>query len=428
MEVAISALILFILFAINVPIAVSLIASTLTYFILSNDIPIMVVAQRMIGSAESVPLLAIPFFVLLGTIMTYTGISKRVMDFAETLTGHMVGGFAQVNVLLSTLMGGLSASSLADAAMDCKMLVPEMVRHGYSKAFSAAVSAASAQITPIIPPGIALIIYGFLADVSIGKMFMAGIIPGILLCLTQMIAAHFVSKKRGYNPTRVKRASFGEIWAAFKKAFWALMLVVVIVGGIRGGIITATEAGAVAVVYTAIVGIFVYRETKMKDIYKAIVDAVRSTGSIMLIIMAASAFAWVLTWEGVTQNVTNAVVGITTNPYIFLLVVNVFLLILGMFVEGSSAQIILIPLLLPTVKALGIDPIHFGIVLILNMAIGTLTPPMGTILFLTSSATGAKIEDIVKELVPFYIVFIIVLLLVTYIPAISTFLPNMIFK
>ena len=428
MAVSIAAISLFIFISINVPIAIGLAASTLLYFIISNQLPIMIVAQRMIGAVESVPLLAIPFFVTLGTLMNYSGISKRVMNFAEILTGHMIGGLAQVNVLLSTLMGGLSASNLADAAMQSKILVPEMVRFGYSKEFSAAVTAASSLITPIIPPGIGLIVYGFIANVSIGKMFMAGIIPGILMCVAQMMAVHVVSKKRGYRPTREKRASLREVFVAFKDAAWALTLVIVIIGGVRAGVFTPTEAGAIAVAYTVIIGAFVYRDLKAKDIYKAIVEAVQSTGSIMLIIMAASAFAWVLTWEGVTHNITNLVVGITPNPYVFLLVINIFLLILGMLVEGSSAMIILIPLLLPTVKALGIDLIHFGIILILNLAIGTLTPPMGTILFVTSSLTGAKIDLMVRELVPFYIVLLISLFLVTYVPAISLFLPNLLFR
>lgn len=428
MAVSIAAISLFIFISINVPIAIGLAASTLLYFIISNQLPIMIVAQRMIGAVESVPLLAIPFFVTLGTLMNYSGISKRVMNFAEILTGHMIGGLAQVNVLLSTLMGGLSASNLADAAMQSKILVPEMVRFGYSKEFSAAVTAASSLITPIIPPGIGLIVYGFIANVSIGKMFMAGIIPGILMCVAQMMAVHVVSKKRGYRPTREKRASLREVFVAFKDAAWALTLVIVIIGGVRAGVFTPTEAGAIAVAYTVIIGAFVYRDLKAKDIYKAIVEAVQSTGSIMLIIMAASAFAWVLTWEGVTHNITKLVVGITPNPYVFLLVINIFLLILGMLVEGSSAMIILIPLLLPTVKALGIDLIHFGIILILNLAIGTLTPPMGTILFVTSSLTGAKIDQMVRELVPFYIVLLISLFLVTYVPAISLFLPNLLFR
>ena len=428
MAVSIAAISLFIFISINVPIAIGLAASTLLYFIISNQLPIMIVAQRMIGAVESVPLLAIPFFVTLGTLMNYSGISKRVMNFAEILTGHMIGGLAQVNVLLSTLMGGLSASNLADAAMQSKILVPEMVRFGYSKEFSAAVTAASSLITPIIPPGIGLIVYGFIANVSIGKMFMAGIIPGILMCIAQMMAVHVVSKKRGYRPTREKRASLREVFVAFKDAAWALTLVIVIIGGVRAGVFTPTEAGAIAVAYTVIIGAFVYRDLKAKDIYKAIVEAVQSTGSIMLIIMAASAFAWVLTWEGVTHNITNLVVGITPNPYVFLLVINIFLLILGMLVEGSSAMIILIPLLLPTVKALGIDLIHFGIILILNLAIGTLTPPMGTILFVTSSLTGAKIDQMVRELVPFYVVLLVSLFLVTYVPAISLFLPNLLFR
>jgi len=313
--------------------------------------------------------------------MSHSGISKRMMAFAGSLTGHMPGGLAQVFVLLSTLMGGLSASSNADAAMDCKMLVPEMERYGYSEAFSVAVTAASAQITPIIPPGIALIIYGFIANVSIAKMFIAGIIPGIMMCIVEMVMVNLISKKRGYLPHRQSRATFREIWNEFKNAFWALSLIIIVIGGIRMGIFTPTEAGSIAVIYTLIVSIFVYKDFKIVQLKNVLLESARATGIVMIIVMAASGFAWIITWEGVASVVTGIVTTISTNPAVYIAIINVFLLILGMFLEGSTALIVLIPLLVPTASCLGIDLVHFGIVIILNLVIGTLTPPMGTILF-----------------------------------------------
>jgi len=423
--VLISLSILLICFFANIPIATSLIFSSLIYFVLAGDAPLVILAQRMVAATEKIPLLAIPFFVTLGTLMTYSGISKRMMAFADTLTGHMPGGLAQVNVLLSTLMGGLSASSNADAAMDCKMLVPEMERYGYSKAFSVAVTAASAQITPIIPPGIALIIYGFIANVSIAKMFMAGIIPGIMMCVGEMVMVNIISKKRGYLPHRQSRATFREIWNEFKKAFWALSLMIIVIGGIRMGIFTPTEAGSIAIIYILIVSIFVYKEFKIIQLKNVLLESARATGTVMIIVMAAAGFAWIITWEGVASVITGIVTTLSTNPVVYIAIINVFLLIVGMFLEGSTALIVLIPLLVPTASALGIDLVHFGIVIILNLAIGTLTPPMGTILFLTCGLTGAKVDEVVRELIPFYAVLLSVLLMISFIPEIVLFLPNL---
>lgn len=417
-------ILMLLMFAINIPIGFAVLGVTLLYFLLSGQLDPVIAVQRMVGAGETTTLLAIPFFVMLGSMMNYTGISKRMLNLAETLTGHLPGGLAQVSVVLAMLMGGLSASSLADAAMETKMLVPEMEKRGYDRGFAAAVIASAAQITPIIPPGIGLILYGFLADVSIGKMFMAGVLPGLLLTALNMAVVHWVSKRRGYLPTREKKATVKEVGMAVKDAFWSIFLVVVIIGGIRAGIFTPTEAGAVAVFYVLIIGLFVYKEMKISDLKGAILEAARSTSTIMFIIMAASAFAWVLTWEQVAANVATFVTSFTSSQVVFLIAVNIFLVILGCFIEGNAAMIVIIPLLMPTVHAMGIDPIHFGIVMIINLAIGTLTPPMGTVMLLISGLTGVKVDKFTRELLPFYGANLVALLLITFIPAISLILPS----
>ncbi len=425
MAVGISCLILLAGFAINLPVFISVIGAVLTYFFIAGDASPIIAAQRIIGAGENVTLLAIPFFIFLGNLLNYTGITRRMLKLAEVLTGHFKGGLAQANVLLSTLMGGMSASNLADCAMLCKMLVPEMTKLGYSKAFSTAVTAAGSLITPIIPPGIALIIYGYVADVSIGKMFMAGIVPGILCCILLMIAIRIVAGKRGYKPARDHGPTWKEFWPALGEASGALILVLVIIGGIRAGVFTPTEAGAIAVLYVIVIGTFVYKEMKFEHMKLALMETARATAGVMLIIMACSAFAWILTWEQVAQDVARFITSFSTNPITFLLVLNVFLLILGMFVEGNAAIIVLVPLLMPTVKLLGIDPIQFGLIMILNLAIGCLTPPMGTVMFIATAITGTKTGEFVRESLPLLAALLVALGLVTFVPAVTTWLPNL---
>jgi tripartite ATP-independent transporter DctM subunit len=333
------------------------------------------------------------------------------------------GGLAQVNVVMSTLMGGLSGSSLADAAMDSKMLVPEMEKRGFSKEFSSVVTAVSAMITPLIPPGIAMIIYGSIADVSIGKLFVAGIGPGLLLCFTCMILVGAISNKRKYSSEMIEEATF---WAAFKEAILPLLLPLVIIGGIRLGIFTATEAGAVAIIYAVLLAI-IYREFRWANMWQAMKETVLTTAGIMLIVGAASAFAWVLTRERLPQRLTEFILANVSNKYVFLLITNVFLLIVGMFIEGNASMIVLVPLFVPVARAYGLDDIQFAMMFIFNMAIGSLSPPMGTLMFVTCGITKCKIAAFIKEAVPFYIMVLICLVLLTFFPFFSLTLVNLIY-
>ncbi|HAR80276.1 MAG TPA: C4-dicarboxylate ABC transporter [Succinivibrionaceae bacterium] len=424
--IGLASVLLLVFLFLKVPVFIAILGAAATYFVLHPEINSVILAQRVLAGSQSIPLLAIPFFVCAGVFMNYTGVTKRIVDFCESVVGNVIGGIGHVTVLVATLMGGLSGSNLADAAMEAKMLVPEMERRGFSKAFGSVLVATSAIITPLIPPGIAMIIYGSIANVSIGKLFVAGIGPGLLLCLVLMILVGFVSYKRGYrSPVKVD-TSGRRIFETFKGAFLPLCLPVIIIGGIRIGAFTPTEAGSVAIVYSLLLGV-IYREMTLKDVIRGMKETVLTASAIMLIIACASAFAWALTKEKIPQYFTGLFIDHLNSAVIFLLCVNLFLLIIGMFIEGNAAMIILVPLLAPLAKHFGIDEIHFAMVVIFNFALGALSPPMGTLMFVTCSITKCPMGTFIKEAVPFYTLLIICLLLLTFVPAFSTGLVNLIY-
>ena len=425
MEILIASFIMLAGFAINVPVAFAISLATFVYFFVAGDLSPVMVVQRMIGGADNVPLLAIPFFMMLGSILNYTGITERLLKLADVLSGNLRGGLAQTNVVLGALIGGPSGAGLADAAMMCKVLVPEMEKNGYSRQFAAALTSASALLGPILPPGIGLIIYGFVSDTSIAKLFLGGMGPGILLTILLMVTVDYIARKRGYKPTRTRRPTIKEIAVATKEGFWGLMLMVIILGGIRYGIFTPTEAGAVTVIYCLLVGL-AYRETSWADIKLALAESARANGSIMLILMASAGFAWILTWQGVTEQVTVMMTDITTSPAMFLFIINVFLILVGMFLDGNAAIVVLTPLLMPTVHALGIDPVHFGIMMIFNLSIGAITPPFGTTMFLTCNLAKVKLDEYMKEIIPFYVALLVTLAVTTYYPPLSLILADLV--
>ncbi len=418
-------IILFALFALRVPIAMALLIATAAYFGFVNTfMPKETMIQTMVASMESFPYLAIPFFTCAGVVFNYAGITTRLMGLAEMLFGHMRGGMAQVNVALSAMMGGLSGSANADAAMQTKMIVPEMERLGYDRAYSTVVTAASACITPIIPPGIILILYALVADVSVAKMFMAGFLPGLLLCVVLMITVAITARRKGYAASRSKRASLREILHHVGKSVWALLLPFGIIMGLRFGVFTPTEAGAVSVVYALFVGGVIYRELKWHHLGKIIEESVLATAGVMFIICAANAFATYLTWEGIPAAFSNYLLSSIDSPILLLLVVNLLLLFIGFFFEGGSAIILMTPLLLPVATQLGIDPVHFGIVMAVNLTIAGFTPPVGTMMFITISIAKVRMEDYIRQAWPFFIALIVALMLLTMIPSIALFLPD----
>ena len=422
-----SAVVVFLLLlAFKAPVFVTLLGAVTTYFLLTPGVPPLIAAQRIASGMESTALLAIPFFVAAGIFMNHTGIARRVVNFAEAMTGRMRGGLAQASVLLSLVMGGLSGSNLADAAMQSKMVVPEMRKKGYSNEFASVLTATSAMITPMIPPGIAMILYGSIANVSIGKLFISGFGLGLMLTAFLMALVWVMARKRGYAPLRTERLKAREGARAVQAATLALLLPIVIIGGIRLGVFTPTEAGSVAIVYALLVGLL-YREMKWKDFVQGLKETVASTSSIMLIVGAASALAWVLTLERIPQALTGFITSNIDSAWMFLLLVNVFLLFVGMFIEGNAAMIVLVPLLTPMAAHFGIDEIHFAMIFIFNMTLGAITPPVGTLMLVTASITKVKIAAFIKEAVPFYLVLLLMLALITIFPVFTTGLVTLVF-
>lgn len=420
--------VVFLLYFSSIPIAYALFAAALSYFTFINTgSPVDLILQRFITSTASFPLLAIPFFIMAGSIMNYAGISSKLMKMADVMTGHMVGGLAQVNVVLSTLMGGVSGSANADAAMQSKILVPEMEKRGYSKGFSTAITAASSAIAPVIPPGINLIIYALIAQVSVGKIFIAGYVPGLIMCLCLMVTVTIISKKRGYKPSREKKATPIEVLRQIKESSGALFLPFGIILGLRFGMFTPTEAGAIAVLFCTLVGFFVYKELKIHHFKEILKDTVYGTSSVVLIIVAASVFGYYMSWERIPQTIASGLLDITTNKYLMLLVINILFLAMGMFLEGGAALIILAPLLVPVVVQLGVDPVHFGLITIVNIMIGGVTPPFGSMMFTTCTITGLPIGEFVRESLPFIGALLVALLIITYMPGLIMFLPNLIY-
>ncbi|ALJ36855.1 TRAP transporter large permease [Azospirillum brasilense] len=417
-------LIMLCLFALNMRLYIAIFASVLVYFVFFSPVPDQIAVQRLIGASQNLSLLAIPFFILLGTLMDHTGVAKRLLRVADLLVGKFTGGMALTNIMLSTLLGGVSASNLADSAMLTRMLVPEMERKGYNRAFAAAVTASGALVTPIIPPGIALIIYGLVADVSIGAMFMAGILPGIVMAAMLMVAAYIVSKRNGYPPSRDSWPTTSETTSALVGAWPVLVLLVAIIGGIRANIFTPTEAGAVAVLIVLVIGFVIYREMRVAHVVDALVGTFKATSSVMLVIMACSALAWILSLEQAAQQLATYITALTDNKYVFLLILNLLLLFLGMLIEGNAILIVMVPLLMPTVHQLGIDPIHFGIVVIVNLAVGCLTPPVGTVMLLVCNLAKVKISDFMKQSTLLFVALFVALMIVTFVPELSLVLAR----
>ncbi|MET0507652.1 MAG: TRAP transporter large permease [Burkholderiaceae bacterium] len=421
------AILMIVLFALGTPIAFAIAISALSFFVASGEMPLNIFVQKLVTVTDSYPLLAIPFFVLAGAIMNKAGITRRLLALADALVGHLTGALAQMCTVLATLLGGLTASSSADAAMLAKVLGPEMVRNGYSPAFAAVITSCAAIITSLIPPSIGLIIYGYVADVSVGRLFIGGIIPGLLLAASLMTVTWIVSKRRGYAPLRTHFAGGAELLARTREALWALSIPVFIIVGIRYGIFTPTEAGALTVVYTILVGVYAYRGLQWRDLPELIKETALDTSSVMLMICAASVFGFYLAWERIPPQMANWLVGLTRDPNSLLLLINVLLIVLGTAVEGTSALIILTPIFVPILVKLGIDPVHFGIVLVTNLTIAGVTPPVGQMMFISSQVMRVPMDDYTVEVLPFLGAMLVVLVLLTLFPSLTLVLPNAVF-
>lgn len=421
--------IVFILYFLGMPIIYSLFGASFFYFLfIGTTSPPWLILQSVMKSTQSFSYLAIPFFIMSGSVMNYGGISDKMMDFCECVTGHMKGGLAQVNVLLSMLMGGCSGSANADCAMQSKMLVPEMEKRGYSKAFSAAITAASSAATPVIPPGVNLIVFTLIAQASLGRTFAAGYIPGILMSAAMMITVAIIAHKRNYPTTRDKFPSIGEILKQAFISFWGLFFPFGIIIGMRLGMFTPSEGGAVAVLYCLIIGKLVYRKLDLKEhLIPILLDTISGTSSVVLIMISANTFGQYMTSINLPRIVASGVLNVTDNKWVFMLLCNLIFLIMGMFLEGGAALMIITPLLLPVARTLGINDYHFGLVAIVNIMIGGITPPFGSMMFTTCGITKCAISDFLKEVWPFILCLVLVLLLITFCPVLITCVPDLLY-
>ncbi|HHV38294.1 MAG TPA: TRAP transporter large permease [Tepidimicrobium sp.] len=411
-----------VLIFLGVPVAFSLGLSSTIYLILQG-MPLNIIPQKMYAGIDSFVLICIPGFILAGNLMNTGGITKRIIEFANAILGFIRGGLGLANVAASMLFAGISGTALADTASIGGILIPAMIDEGYEPDFSVGVTASSSTVGPIIPPSLPMIIAGTMTGTSVGKLFLGGALPGILLGFALMGISYYISVKR--NHPKGERQSLKYIWETFKGAFWAVLMTILILYGILGGLFTPTEASIMAVLYAIVVGKFVYKELKLSDIPKITVDSMKMTAAIMILVGFANLFAWILASEQIPQMIANGILSISTNKYVVILLINILLLFVGMFMETLAAIVILFPVLLPVAVQVGMDPVHFSVMSVLNLVIGLTTPPVGVCLFVASSIGKLSLAEGTKAILPFLIVSLIVLLLVSYIPAISLFLPNL---
>ncbi len=420
------AVIFLVLLVMGMPVAFAIGISGIVFFLQNPQLPFTMTIQLSISQTQNFPLLAIPLFIFAANLMNETGVTKALIRLATVLAGHMRGGLAQVNVVLSTLMGGVSGSAIADAAMEARIIGAQMVKKGFSKGYTSAVTTVSACITPIIPPSIGLILYGTIGEVSIGRLFTAGIIPGIIMMIFLMVAVSLTSKKRGYLPER-EAPSVKEVGSALLKGIWAILFPLGLIGGIRFGLFTPTEAGAFAGVYALLIGIFIYREFTWKNFKACLNFSIVDIGSIMFIIAMSGIFGYGLAYERIGDAVSGILLGFTENPVILLIFIVGFLLVTGMFVESVIIILLFTSILLPTVKQLGVDPVHFGIVMMLVVVLGLVTPPVGVSMYTVCSILDCPLEKYLKESIPFIAAILLANLLFILFPEIVLFLPNLVF-
>ncbi|TES92955.1 MAG: TRAP transporter large permease [Desulfobacteraceae bacterium] len=414
------------LFAINTPIAIAIGVASILAILIQGDFPLMMVVQRMFGGTDSFHLMAVPLFMFVGVIMEAGGISRRIIDLANALVGWLPGGLAAVAIVSAMFFAGISGSAAADTVAVGAIMIPAMKKSGYESDFAAAVQASGGSIGVIIPPSIPMIIFGFLTGASIGQLFAGGILPGLLIGITLVIVATFISRRKGYAAT----TSFSviEVWKNLKRAVLALGAPVIILGGILFGIFTATESAAVAVVYALVVGMFVYRKIKVKDLVHLFRDGAITSAIVMFIIATASIFSWFAAIENLPARLAGTLLGMTDNPIVLLLIINFVLLIAGTFVETTAALILLVPMITAMVPSLGIDMVQLGVIVVANLAIGMLTPPMGICLIVSCSISGDSIAAISKRILPFLAVLIIDLLIITFYSPLTMWMAKLVAK
>ena len=424
-------LIVFIVFLIllfmGLPVAFAVGISGVTYFLQHTEIPMLQIAQLALSQIQSVNLLAVPLFIFAGNLMNLCGITDRLLGLAAIVTRHMYGGMAQTSVVMSTLMGGVSGSSTADAAMEARVLGPTMIKSGYSRGYTAVVIGYTSLITSTIPPGVNLIVYGTTGSVSVGRLFTAGLMSGLYMMVALMLTVHFTSKKRGYRPPNPTKASFKEIMREIRSSFWALLFPVILLVGIRLGVFTASEVGSFACVYAMVVGIFIYRQVSVKDFIKCLRTSISDVGGIMFMISLTGVFGYGIPVEKLPQKVTAMLLSMTSSSTLILIMIVALLFLLGMLMDCGVIVLLLTPILLPVAKAIGLDPVFFGIVMCTVCCLGILTPPVGVAMYIVCGTLKVSMPTWIKESIPFLITIVILLLTFILFPGLITFLPDLVY-
>ncbi|WP_022729046.1 TRAP transporter large permease [Fodinicurvata sediminis] len=418
--------VLFTMLLAGIPVAVSLGGSSLLFVYVTGQVPDFVVAHRMINGVDSFPLLAIPFFILAGTLMNGAGITYRLFNFANALMGWMRGGLGHVNIGASIIFSGMSGAAVADAGGLGTIEIKAMRERGYDSDFAIGITAASSTIGPIIPPSLPMVIYGVMASASIGQLFVAGLIPGLLMAATLMIMVAWIARRRGYP--RDTRFDLRRLWSTFSKAFLSLLTPLIIIGGIISGAFTPTEAAIAAVVYALFLGTVVYRTLPPRRLLRISMETIETTAIILLVVAAASIFSWILISNQFTNHFAGLLTAYTDNQAVILLIMTLIMLVVGCFMETVAAITILVPVLLPVAVQVGVDPVHFGVIMVLNLMIGLLTPPVGMVLYVLSRVSGVSFERCMRGTLPFLVPLVISLLLITFIPAISMWLPSLLYR
>lgn len=410
----------------GMPVAFSIGISGFMFFLL-RDLPMTVLVQKSISTSQSFTMLAIPLFILAGNLMNSCGITKRLLKFCNACTGHMYGNIGQVSCLMSTLMGGVSGSAVADASMECRILGPEMTRLGYRPGWSAAINGISGLIVATIPPSMGLIIYGTVGEVSIGRLFMAGWVPGLLMCVLLMIAVSWSAKKYGYQPEHDRPAPLGVIFRTFLESIWAMLFPVLLIVLIRFGIMSPTESGAFACAYALMVGTIIYHELTWESMMQTLRSSVKDITVITIILAFSGVFGYGVVYDNITVTIANALIRVTSNPTLLLILVILFLCICGMFMETTVIALILTPILLPVMRSVGVDEVVFGMIMMTTVTFGVMTPPVGVALYATSDIMGCSIGDTFRDGWPFYAAVVAVILFMIFFPQAVLFLPNLVY-
>ncbi|MCI8270475.1 MAG: TRAP transporter large permease [Lachnospiraceae bacterium] len=416
-----------ILLFLGMPVAFAIAVSGFAFFLMRPEIPWTILVQKSLSTTQSFTMLAIPLFIFAGNLMNNTGITTRLIKLANVLTGHMYGSIGQVSVVLSTLMGGVSGSAVADAAMECRILGPEMTKRGYAPGWAAAVNCLTGLIVATIPPSMGLILYGTVGEVSIGRLFVAGFLPGIIMCIFMMLATSWSARHLGYKPDHEKPSSLNEIVKCCVESIWALLFPILLIVLIRFGVMTPSESGAFAVFYALIVGTFIYKELTLESFKKCIIDSVKDLSVITMILAFSGIFSYGVVFDQLPKTLANMLIGFTSNKFVLIFLIIIMLTIFGMFMETTVITLIVTPILIPVISQYGIDPVHFGIIMMTVVTMGCSTPPVGVALYTCSNIMNCSVEETTRYAIPLYIAIFATLAICIFFPDLVLLLPNLVY-